>query len=348
VINEDRAKALHQDSIVALCHEDVPVDVAHRRMNGEREVLASVHLPRYRQGGVNLVVMAVGGDQIRPYCQPASGFPVCTFGALYGLNAVYDDVEESRGEFFIIDSVEGLDQLSPGGPVGLTLHLEGGQPLAGQLSMLKVFYRLGVRSLQFAWYGRNELADSTAEQRPGGLSRFGRDVVKAMNDLGMLIDLSHVAEPCFYDVLETSTQPVIASHSNAKALVSHHRNLTDDQIKAVADTGGLAGVVFYPKFVAETDPSIEDVLDHIDHMTSLAGVDHIAVGPDFVDYAPDLILGNVVSLGQAVEFKFPSGLESVTQMPNLTRGLLQRGYDEEAIKKILGENLLRVLRSVWR
>jgi membrane dipeptidase len=347
-ITMKEGKRIHGDSIVILCHEDVPIDITHRRMNGEKAVMARIHLPRYRQGGVNMAVMAVGGDQIRPFVRPQAGFPTYMEGALHSISQMYAEEQEASGGFFIIRYKSDLDRLHPDGPVGITLHLEGAKPLAGQLSMLDIYYRLGVRSMQLAWYGRNELADSTAEQNPGGLTRFGVEVVKAMNEMGMLIDLSHVAEPSFYDTIKVSRQPVVATHSNAKKLADNPRNLTDDQIKAIASTGGLVGAVFYPPFVRVDSPTLEHILDHVDYMRDLVGIEHIGIGPDFVDYAPELILGDVATKGLSVIAQFPKDAENVTKMPNVTKGLLARGYKEEEVKKILGVNFLRVLREVWK
>ena len=169
-----------------------------------------------------------------------------------------------------------------------------------------------------------------------------------MNEMGMLIDLSHVAEPSFYDTIKITRQPVVATHSNAKRFTDNPRNLTDDQIKAVASTHGLVGVVFYPPFVRRESPTIEHILDHVDYMRDLVGIDHIGVGPDFVDYAPELILGDIATKGLSVSAQFPKDAEDVTKMPNITKGLVARGYKEEEIKKILGGNFLRVLREVWK
>jgi len=338
---------IHKEATVVICHEDVPIDIANRRLRGEDHVMAEIHLPRYREGGVNLVVMAVGGDQIRPYCNPRTGFQTYMEGALLGTSQMYEEERESEGGFIIVTEPSLLDEVSaPGGPVGVTLHLEGSKPLQGRLSMLEIFHRLGVRSLQLAWQARNEAADSIAEPRPGGLSPFGKAMVRRMNDLGMIIDLSHLAPPCVEDVLELTRHPVMASHSNARALHDHPRNLTDEQIKGIAATGGLVGVVFFPLFLGSS-PTIERILDHFDYVRDLVGVDHLCVGPDFVDYAPGLILGEAKARGVVASAEFPQDAEDVTKMPNLTAGLLRRGYAEEDIRKILGGNFLRIARQVW-
>ncbi len=342
----DQAEKIHRESIVVLCHEDVPIDITHRRMNGEKAVMARIHLPRYKQGGVNMAVMAVGGDWIRPFCRPQAAFPVYMEATLNSIVQMYAEERESNEGFFVITTKSDLDRLRPGGPVGVVLHIEGAKPLAGQLSMLEIYYRLGIRSMQLSRFDRNEVADSVAEKHPGGLTQFGIEVVKAMNELGMLIDLSHMAEPSFWDTIETSRHPVMASHSNAKALVDHRRNLTDDQIKAIASKGGLVGVVFFPPYVHSGVPTIEHILDQFDYLRDLVGIDYIGIGPDFVDYAPELILGTVPGKTGATDMQFPRDAEDVTKLPNITKGLIRRGYAEEAIRKILGNNMLRVLRQV--
>ena len=339
---------IHNESLLVLCHEDVPVDISNRRMNGETNVMKKIHLPRYKQGGVNMIVMAVGGDQIRPFCRPQSMFPTYTYGALHSIVQMYAEERESNGEFFIITSKKDLERLTPDGPIGVSLHIEGGKPLSGQISMLDVYYRLGVRSMQLAWNGRNELADSTSEKHPGGLTKFGIDVIIAMNDLGILIDVSHLAEPSFWDAIEYSKSPIVATHSNAKFLTDHPRNLTDEQIKAIALKEGIIGIVFYPPFVRKENPNIDDVINQIDYIKNLVGVDYIGIGPDFIDYAPDLIHGDVLARGIPIVEKFPLDIENVTKMPNITKKLLERGYKEEEIKKILGDNFLRVFKEVLK
>jgi membrane dipeptidase len=264
------------------------------------------------------------------------------------------------------------------GKLAALLGLEGGYPIDEKLENVERYYRMGVRYMTPAWSHSLSWAGSSgdAEGRTRGLNDFGRAVIREMNRLGMMVDVSHVSDPTFRDIVETSTKPIIATHSNARAVVNVPRNLTDDQIRAVAKTGGVVCVVFYPAFVepgwqarkdaveAEIAPQVGEagraamgrgsfrriardrvrerefarrlppvtaarVVDHIDHIVRLVGVEHVGVGSDF-----DGI--------QAV----PRDLSSVADMPNLTAELLRRGYSEQDVVKILGGNILRVMEEV--
>lgn len=216
--------------------------------------------------------------------------------------------------------------------IGCLLSIEGGEALEGSLANLRILFRLGVRALTLTWNNRNELGDGIGEgERASGLSGFGCEVVAEMNRLGMLIDVSHLAEKGFWDVLALSKAPVIASHSNAYTLCRHPRNLTDDQIRALADQGGIVGVNFFPKHVTDSPDNctIEDVVDQIMYLYQVGGSDAIALGSDFD------------GIGST-----PVGLEDVGKMPGLIPALEKRGLPTAVIEKIMGLNLLRVVNQV--
>jgi membrane dipeptidase len=263
------------------------------------------------------------------------------------------------------------------GKLAALLGLEGGYALDERLEMIERYYRMGVRYVTLTWTQSLPWAGSSGDAagRGRGLSEFGREVVREMNRLGMLVDVSHVSDETFWDVVETTTRPVVATHSNARAIAPVPRNMTDDMIQAIAKTGGVVCVVFYPGFVepgwmdrknrldreietqvreaarnAEgrgsfrriardrvrereyakrlTMPGVARVVDHIEHIIRLVGVEHVGVGSDF-----DGI--------QAV----PSDLSSVADLPNLSAELLRRGYSPEDVSKILGGNVLRVMEE---
>lgn len=223
--------------------------------------------------------------------------------------------------------IEGNDM-----PIRCMLSLEGGEALEGSIANLRNFFRLGVRALTITWNHRNELADGVGEGKgASGLSEFGREVVAEMNRLGMVIDVSHLAEPGFWDVLDESNQPIIASHSNAYTLCQHRRNLTDAQIKAIADCGGVVGVNFYPGFLTKQPEmaDIEHVVEQIVHLIDVGGSETAALGSDFDG------IGAV-----------PVGLENVEKTPLLISKLKKRGLSEAVVEKVMGKNLLRVVRQV--
>jgi membrane dipeptidase len=210
------------------------------------------------------------------------------------------------------------------GKIVAVLGIEGGEALNGDLSVLRVFYRLGVRLLGLTWNQRNQLADGVSERiTGGGLSVFGREVVIEMNRLGMMVDLAHISEKGFWDAIELSSQPVLVSHANCDGLCKHPRNLKDDQIKALAKTGGVIGLSFVPNFLGNGTVGLDDFLDHVDYVAGLAGIDVIAIGSDF----------------DGIE-ETPEGLGDSSCYPRITAGLLKRGYTVKEIKGIMGENML--------
>jgi membrane dipeptidase len=256
---------------------------------------------------------------------------------------------------FVLDTIDGAEKLwrdaaadvqlcrSPGdlrqanasGRIGAILGVEGGHALEGDLGNLDRFSERGVRVLTITWNNSNELADSNAdESRPhNGLSGLGRAAIRRMNELGMVVDLSHCSDKAFFDILDAAQAPAIASHSGVRARRNFHRNLTDEQIRALAASGGVLGMVFLPYFLRENEDeaSVADVVESIDHVCQLVGPDSVGLGSDFDGFEGRL-----------------RGLEDVSLMPAVTAGLVARGYPAADIRKILGENFLRVWDSMTR
>ncbi|WMI81717.1 dipeptidase [Anaerotignum sp. MB30-C6] len=210
------------------------------------------------------------------------------------------------------------------------LSLEGGEALEGEISALRTYYRLGVRSMTLTWNHRNSLADGVAERgSKGGLTVFGHEVVMEMERLGMLVDVSHLSEAGFWDVATTGNKPFIASHSNAQTICNMPRNLSDSQLGAVAEKGGVVGLNLYPPFLTkEKQGDIEDILKHIYHMLSIMGEDFIALGTDFdgIDCTP-----KGIRQVQEIEFLF---------------NRIEKEFGEDILEKISSKNLLRVLEEV--
>jgi len=212
------------------------------------------------------------------------------------------------------------------------LAMEGAEPLMGELAALRVYHRLGLRMLSFAWNYRTPFADGLGAKRSESkLPELGVQALEEASRLGIVFDVSHLTDSVFWDVCDLMKKPFIASHSNARALCDHPRNLTDDMIKALADNGGVTGMNFAPAFVTKEgkDADVSRLVDHIDHIVKLVGPDHVGLGSDFDG------IGNP-----------PKGLEDVSKMPNITRELVGRGYSDEDILKILGGNHLRVFKQV--
>jgi membrane dipeptidase len=219
------------------------------------------------------------------------------------------------------------------GRIAAILGVEGGHALEGRLENLDRFYERGVRVLTVTWSNSNELGDSSSdENKPhNGLSSLGRQAVRRMNELGMIVDVSHSSDRTVFDILDTSLSPVVASHSGIRARRDFNRNLTDEQIRAIGAHGGVIGVVFLPYFLREPEDeaTIEDVLDCFDHICQLVGPDHAGLGSDFDGFGGAL-----------------AGLEDVTKMGAIGAGLRRRGFAEGDIVKICGLNFLRVWDAV--
>ena len=199
---------------------------------------------------------------------------------------------------------------------------------------------------------RNIISDGCGEPTGAGLSKFGRRVVQELNRQRILIDISHISDAGFWDVLELSDAPIIATHSNCRALCNHSRNLTDDMIKALVDKGGIVCLNFFPSFVKAENPSVDDLLDHIDRISKLVGPQYVGLGPDFCAGRWDFVLRSWWSRGSAdhnarrLPVDYPTGVEDITKMPNVTRGLVSRGYSDSEIEGILGANFLRLFERV--
>ncbi len=322
------ARRLHEESIVFDAHCDTLLEVlSGKRRLGECSEEGHLDLPRLREGGVTAQVFALF---VEPHYLPSGA----TREVLRILDTFYQELEANGEALTLVTSAMDIQRAKGEGKVAAVLGLEGTEALEGDLGLLRMFHRLGVRSVGLTWNLRNQAADGVDETRSkGGLSNFGLELVRELNRLGIMIDVSHLAPPGVRDVLTVSQAPVIASHSNAYALCPHRRNLTDDQLISIAERGGVVGVTFVPQFLdAEAEKRcLERVLDHIDHVVKVAGVDHVGLGSDFDGFYENERL---------------PGLEDVSRMPNITVGLLERGYNEKDVKKIIGGNFLRVFREV--
>jgi membrane dipeptidase len=319
--------ALHRDSIIFDGHCDTLLAVLEgKRKLGERSSEGHMDLPRLRESGVTAQVFAIF---IEDRYLPAGA----ARQTLRVLDTLYRELRDNADSFILALRADDVDKAKGEGKVAAVVGLEGAESIEGDLSLLRMFHRLGVRLLTVAWSRRNQAADGVYEARTGGgLTSFGLQLVEECHELGVLVDISHLSPAGVKDVLEVSSAPVIASHSNAHALCPHYRNLTDEQLLAVAEKGGVVGVTFVPAFITEEteEAGLEKLLDHIDHIVHVTGTDHVGLGSDFDGFSPPP----------------PVGLEDVTCLPAITAGLVERGYSEGNVRKILGGNLLRVFHQV--
>jgi membrane dipeptidase len=291
---------------------------------GVAPLFSDIDLPRLRQGGADMFTLAICPSPKNNNLPGASAF------VRRSLNKFDRVAAKNHRDLAIARSPAEARDIIASGRIAVLLAIEGGQAIENDLDLLHEFYERGVRYMTLTHSKSLDWAESAGDRgRPDfdGLSEFGRAVVREMERMGMMIDLSHTAEATFWATLETVQCPVFVTHSAARGLAEHPRNLTDAQILAVAERGGVVGVIFYDKYLdpAGTRPvNAGLVVDHMDYIRDLAGVDVIALGSDFD--------GSVTT---------PPDLADISMLPNLTAEMHRRGYSPEDIKKILGENFLR-------
>jgi membrane dipeptidase len=301
------------------------------------------------------------------------------------IDSVYEQAARHPDRMMMAFSVADIERAHREHKLAALLGIEGGHSIENDIHLLRDFYRLGVRYMTLSWSNTNEWADSSGDisnpkvEHHNGLTDGGKQIVLEMNRLGMLVDISHVADKTFYDAIATTKAPVIASHSSARALTNHPRNMTDDMLRAVAKNGGVVQVNFYNAFIDENyrraaeaqakerdaavkayddrqkaagktvtyldndrierewaakipRPPLSSLIDHIDHVAKVAGIDHVGLGSDF----------------DGVSGATPERIDSAADLPKITQALLDRGYHAEEIRKILGGNLLRVFADAER
>lgn len=316
-------------------HGDILMDVARRRAAGERRVLLTRHLPALRAGRVRLQVLPIF---VESEFLPDRGLN----RALEMVAALYRELDESRETFLLVKSRVDLRLVERGERIGLLLAFEGAEALESDpTNLLRLFYELGVRLMSLTWNRPTRFAAGAGGGE--GLTRDGVALIRAMNELGIVLDVSHLHDSAFEEAVAVAHGSVIASHSNARAIKAHPRNLTDAQIYAIGATGGLIGVNFFPAFV---DGRAEaGIIRQIDYIAGLIGFDKVALGPDYVDYLPRIEqLDPKEALLDAPLRR--EDLASVADLPRLAAGLLASGHSAERVRDVMGGNALRFLKRV--
>ncbi|NYB75719.1 membrane dipeptidase [Sedimentibacter hydroxybenzoicus DSM 7310] len=331
---------LHKNNVVIDTHLDLAGEIYNRYLAGEKEVIKNRYLESFRKGGFNIIVSSLFMDDI---FLPEMGLRV----ALGQINALMEDIETCDGEVVLIKSKEQLNHCIRENKIGIILSFEGLDPIGNDIGLLRIFYELGVRAAGLVWSRRNYVADGCSfnpveEGQRGGLSRFGVKVVKRMEELNMLIDVSHLNDEGFWDIVKFTDKPFIASHSNARTLHGRMRNLTDEQIKAIAERNGVIGINAYKNIagVGEGEDPIKKLADHIEYMVKLVGASHVGYGFDLCNSYYE----------SEMKFKFePFNSDSLSSHADavlLTEEILKRGISEDDAKLIIGGNFLRVFNDV--
>src|SRR5438132_2976661 len=363
-----RALAIHRRAIVIDTHNDVTTTMTNDDydLSGTPPTPYRTSIERMKKGGLNAEFFSL---YVRPWYVTHGGAARRTLDMI---DSVYRAVGRHPNDLMFATSAADIRRAKAQGKIACLMGIEGGHAIENSLPTLREFYRLGVRYMTLTWNNTNDWADAArGEKKHNGLSDFGKEVVREMNRLGMLVDVSHVSDKTMSDALDVSKAPIFASHSSARALSNVPRNIPDDLLKRIARNGGVVQVNFYSLFVDQKtvapqaderdkrlraqqdaltskyadDPErlseesdkleaanplpplpLSKLIDHIDHIVKVAGIDHVGLGADF-DGANE----------------FPEGARDVSMLPNITYELLKRGYSEQDIRKILGENFLRVL-----
>ena len=322
-----RACDVHSQVLTLDSHVDTPMFFSEGVRFDHRDPKVKVDMHKLTEGRMDSVIMAA---YLRQEERSEEGHRAATEKARSLLMQIKEMVDGVRGAQIAYTPKDAF-RIKSRGQKAIFLGIENGYAIGHDLSLVEDFRRMGVAYMTLCHNGDNDICDSASRSNGehGGLSAFGRDVVREMNRVGMMVDLSHAAESTFYDVLDVSREPVICSHSSSRLLCDHPRNLTDDQLRAIAEVGGVAQATFYPGFLrTDGEATIKDAVRHILHMIDVAGVDHVGVGSDFDGD------GGV------------PGLNDESEMINLTRRLMAEGFGPTVLKKIWGGNIVRVMSQV--
>lgn len=332
---------LHEKTGVFDAHSDLLYTVVREHDLGNGRVIEDQFLPGMRAGGIDMRVAPIylDAEQAR---EPA------TRHGLRMAESLHREVE-TTGDLELATTAREVQAGVDSDPVTFVLGMEGAEPLKGDVSVLDAFYRLGLRVLGLVHSRRNLAGDGaffepTRSGRSGGLSSFGVRAVERCAERGVVVDVSHLNEPGFWDVVEYGTDPFVASHSNCRALCDHPRNLHDDQIRAVAESGGVVGINAVAAFLHGEAPDVGTVVDQIEHVVDVAGIEHVGLGFDFYEYNVEYM--SPAEREYMIDIASPTGLERDEDVPNLTPALLDRGFGPDEVRKVLKLNFVRVLEAV--
>ncbi|MBL8151336.1 MAG: dipeptidase, partial [Blastocatellia bacterium] len=302
---------------------DDGVDIGNHTSDGH------VDIPKMKAGGLGVQFFSIW---VQPKLYPGDKAIDRTWKMINGLKKQVETCQDLE----LATSPKEITEIISSGKIVAAMGIEGGHSIRGSIDLLKEYFEVGVRYMTLTWSNSNEICGSSGDSgKYDGLTKFGKEVVKLMNQMGMMVDISHVSDKAFFEVLEVSQKPPIVSHSNTRKLCNHPRNLTDDMLKVLAEHNGVCGINFYPLFLVENyhvekkDATYKNVADHIDHAVNIAGIDHVAIGSDY-DGIPSV----------------PKGLEDISKLPNLVSELEKRGYKEDDINKLLYQNVMRVFEEV--
>lgn len=324
---------MYSKSIIVDAHFDLLVDVYEKRKKGRKKVILEDHYSEFKKGGFNVIVSSL-------FIEERYIPEMALRNALDQISSLYKEIDESEGKIVLCKSVKDIENAVKDNKLGIMLSFEGLEPIGNDIYLLRIFYELGVRFAGLVWSRRNYVADGSffspvEEGVKGGLTAFGVEVLREIEKLGIIIDVSHLNDEGFWDVMKFATTPIIASHSNVRNVFYSMRNLTDEQIKAIAETGGVIGINGNGSFVSD-DPeenNAKGLVKHVDYIANLVGIEHVGIGFDFCDMFRDFHMDSLN--GHHELYLFIEELE-------------KHGYNEKEINMILGENFLRIYKKVLK
>jgi len=366
----DRARKLHFSSIVLDTHDDTTqrffannYDLAKRNPDGH------IDIPRMKEGGLNAIFFSIWIDG------RITGPPAIQ-KALDQIDAVHENVRRNSKDMVFCRTAEEVRRAHKAGKIAALMGVEGGHMIGNDIRMVRIFGDLGVRYMTLSHFYNDEWADSSTDKPVhNGLTDYGKDIVREMNRQGIMVDISHVSDKTFYDALEVSQAPLIASHSSCRAICSHPRDMSDDMIKALAGKGGVIQINYEKSFIDQAYKDASDQLSGgavalIDQLQKACGDDQECVGKkmqemekrataegklphvtweriiDHIDHVVKLAGADHVGLGSDFDgATMPEGMDDCTQLPKITEALMRRRYSDDDIRKILGGNLLRVMEQ---
>jgi len=367
-----RAKQLHDRAIVLDTHADTTQRmVFDPRFNiGERHGDGNIDIPRMRDGGMDSVFFSIWVPS------DVTG-PIAVKRALDQIDAVREAVRQHPNDLTLATTAAEVRNAVKAGRIASLMGMEGGHMIDDDMRLLRIYAGLGVRYMTLTHFGNNNWADSSTDKPAhNGLTAFGKDVVREMNRLGMMVDISHVADKTFYDVMALTKAPVIASHSSCRAIANHPRNMTDEMLRALAKNGGVVMINYHAAFLSEefrvaSEKQSGNVVAEMaalskkcggnESCTTLEGerLDHEAMAKgtlpkvgwdkiiEHIDHAVKVAGADHVGLGSDFDgATMPLGMEDASKLPKITDALLKKGYSDADVEKILGGNLLRVMEQV--
>jgi membrane dipeptidase len=353
-MNEEEIAKLHEATIVVIGHTDIiGSDVDYHRATGNTAVLEKRHVPTLRAGGATVFLDHLGGDSRYGFL-PTDLLTTTPFQRVMRMfDHAHHEAEESPS-IILVDTVDDIHRAKRENKIALMLCLEGGAPLE-HISYLRNLHRLGLRSLGLTHNWRNHLADGALERSNGGLTYFGAEVVTECEKLGVIVDVSHLSDRGTDDVIAITKRPFMASHSNARAVQPHIRNLSDAHIKAIAERGGVIGIHALNSMVAGEASTVDDMVRHVGHIIDVGGVDCVGIGPDLMENWQEDIYRKVTEGASSfmsipvkkMNFAYPEGFRSLAETPNITASLARAGFKPEVIRKVLGGNFMRLFNEYW-